>query len=37
MALRFTDGAYNLASGTRDAFGALSDDLVREGHPPMVS
>lgn len=37
MTLGFSDGAYNLASGTRDAFGALSDDLVREGHPPMVS
>ena len=30
-------GAYNRAEGTRDAFGALSDDLVREGHPRMVS
>lgn len=37
MTLGFSDGAYNHASGTRDAFGALSDDLVREGHPPMVS
>lgn len=37
MPLGFSDGAYNHASGTRDAFGALSDDLVREGHPPMVS
>ncbi|ALX66834.1 hypothetical protein [Microbacterium sp. XT11] len=37
MPLGFTDGAYNRASGTRDAFGALSDDLVREGYPPMVS
>lgn len=37
MSLGFTDGAYNLASGTRDAFGALSDDLVAEGLPPMVS
>ena len=37
MTLGFTDGAYNRASGTRDAFGALSDDLVAEGLPPMVS
>lgn len=37
MTLGFSDGAYNLASGTRNAFGALSDDLVREGYPPMVS
>lgn len=37
MSLGFTDGAYNLASGTRNAFGALSADLVAEGLPPMVS
>ncbi|KRD51975.1 hypothetical protein [Microbacterium sp. Root280D1] len=37
MTLQFSDGAYNLAAGTRDAFGSLSDDLVREGHPPMTS
>lgn len=37
MTLGFSDGAYNLASGTRDAFGALSDELVAEGYPPMVS
>ncbi|KIP93368.1 hypothetical protein RU09_06025 [Microbacterium sp. MEJ108Y] len=37
MTLGFSDGAYNLAAGTRKAFGALSDDLVREGLPPMVS
>jgi hypothetical protein len=37
MTLGFSDGAYNRASGTRDAFGALSDALVAEGHPPMVS
>lgn len=37
MTLGFSDGAYNHAEGTRNAFGALSDDLVREGHPPMVS
>lgn len=34
--LRFTDGAYNLAAGTRDAFGQLSDALVAGGHPAMV-
>lgn len=33
----FTNEAYNRASGTRNAFGALSDDLVREGYPRMVS
>jgi len=37
MTLLFSDGAYSLASGTRDAFGALSDDLVAEGYPPMTS
>lgn len=37
MTLQFSDGAYNLASGTRDAFGALSDDMVAEGYPPMTS
>lgn len=37
MTLQFSDGAYNNASGTRDAFGALSDDLVAEGYPPMTS
>lgn len=37
MSFGFTDGAYNLASGTRNAFGALSADLVAEGLPPMVS
>lgn len=37
MTLQFSDGAYNHASGTRDAFGALSDDLVAEGYPPMTS
>lgn len=35
--MRYADGAYNLASGTRDAFGGLSAQLVREGHPDMVS
>lgn len=35
--MRYVDGAYNLASGTRDAFGGLSAQLVREGHPDMVS
>lgn len=33
--LRFLNGSYNKASGTRDAFGALSDALVAEGHPEM--
>jgi hypothetical protein len=28
-------GQQLAASGTRDAFGALSDDLVAEGHPPV--
>lgn len=37
MSLGFINGAYNLATGTLAAFGALSDDLVREGHPAMVS
>lgn len=37
MGLGFTNGAYNRASGTRDAFGQLSDQMVREGHPRMVS
>lgn len=37
MAIGFVDGAYNRAHGTRNAFGALSDALVREGHPAMVS
>ena len=35
--ITYSDGAYNLASGTRAAFGALSDDLVAEGLPPMTS
>lgn len=34
--LKFLDGRYNRASGTRNAFGALSDDLVSEGFPAMV-
>lgn len=37
MGIEYVDGAYNLASGTRDAFDALSDELVSEGLPPMVS
>lgn len=37
MALAFAGGAYNKAAGTRDAFGGLTDDLVREGHPAMIS
>lgn len=32
----YVDGAYNLAEGTRNAFGALSADLVAEGHPEIV-
>lgn len=31
----YLDGAYNQASGTRDAFGALSGRLVSEGHPEI--
>lgn len=34
--LRFGPQGYLHASGTRDAFGRLSDDLVAEGHPPMT-
>lgn len=34
--LKYLEGRYNRASGTRNAFGALSDDLVAEGYPPMV-
>jgi hypothetical protein len=37
MSFGFINGAYNRASGTRGAFGQLSDRLVREGHPRMVS
>lgn len=37
MSLKFINGAYNRATGTLNAFGALSDALVREGHPAMVS
>lgn len=33
--LRFLNGSYNRASGTRDAFGRLSDRLVDEGYPEM--
>lgn len=33
--LNYAGDAYNHASGTRDAFGALSDALVAEGHPAM--
>lgn len=33
--LKYLDGRYNKAFGTRDAFGRLSDDLVAEGYPPM--
>ncbi len=37
MGITFVDGAYNRARGTRNAFDALSDELAREGYPPMVS
>lgn len=37
MGISFVDDAYNRAQGTRAAFNGLSDDLVREGHPAMVS
>lgn len=37
MGISYVDDAYNRAHGTRAAFNGLSDDLVREGHPPMVS
>lgn len=37
MSLGFINDAYNRATGTLNAFGALSDALVREGRPPMVS
>lgn len=33
----FSNGAYNRATGTLNAFGGLSDHLVREGFPAMVS
>jgi len=33
---RYVDGSYNRASGTRDAFGGLSAQLVREGYPEMT-
>ncbi|MDY0830726.1 M15 family metallopeptidase [Microbacterium sp. BG28] len=34
--LRFADGAYLRASGTRDAFGQASDRMVRDGYPPIT-
>lgn len=37
MSLGFIKGAYNAATGTLDAFSHLSDALVREGFPRMVS
>ncbi|MBE7952906.1 hypothetical protein ILP86_01080 [Microbacterium sp. R1] len=37
MSISFAAGAYNRAAGTRAAFEALSNELVREGHPAMVS
>lgn len=36
MSIRYLEGRYNRASGTRLAFAALSDDLVAEGYPPLV-
>ena len=36
MAIRYRDGKYNLAAGTRSAFAGLSAALEAEGHPPMV-
>jgi hypothetical protein len=35
MSLVYTGTEYNEAAGTRNAFGALSDDLVAEGLPPI--
>lgn len=34
--LLFAGGAYCRAAGTRSAFGAASDQLVREGYPPIT-
>lgn len=34
--LRFGEAGYLQASGTRDAFGALSDDLVADGLPAIL-
>lgn len=36
MSIRYAGDSYNLATGTRDAFAALSADLEREGLPAMV-
>jgi hypothetical protein len=36
MTLRFANGAYCKASGTRDSFGRASDQLEREGHPAIT-
>ncbi|MDF2506270.1 MAG: hypothetical protein K0Q52_129 [Microbacterium sp.] len=36
MTVRFANGAYCKASGTRDAFGRASDQLEREGHPAIT-
>lgn len=36
MSLRYNDGEYNEAAGTRDAFGRFSDDLVAAGLPPVT-
>lgn len=36
MSIRYNGSEYNEASGTRDAFGRFSDDLVAAGLPPVV-
>lgn len=36
MSLRYNNGEYNEAAGTRDAFGRFSDDLVAAGLPPVT-
>lgn len=36
MSIRYNDGEYNEAAGTRDAFGRFSDDLVAAGLPPVT-
>ncbi|MBN9210503.1 MAG: hypothetical protein BGO45_04590 [Microbacterium sp. 71-36] len=36
MSIRYADGEHNAASGTREAFGRFSDDLVAAGLPPIT-
>lgn len=36
VSLRYNDGEYNEAAGTREAFGRFSDDLVAAGLPPVT-